>query len=128
MPTTTVTINTADRRDVRALRILQGARSWLKLVVDVPGLGERRFYGIPSESEPDVFRKTNLRQCDCQDFLNRQDGGRFTCAHMRAVRMYVEIVAQEKRRKDALAAQLARARENGSLGDNVRVVGGVEAF
>lgn len=123
MPTTTVSINTADRRDVKALKILQGARSWAKLVIDVPGLGERKFYGVPSDTHVDVYYRVNTRQCSCPDFQNRQDGGQFACAHMRAVRWYCEIVKQERRRRDALQAQLASQQDRDVFGPGVKVVG-----
>lgn len=126
MPTTTVSINPSDKRDVRALRILQGARSWAKLVVDIPGVGERRFYGIPSEGEAGVYRMANKKSCNCPDFMNRQDGGTFACAHIRAVRWYCEIVAQNARRRAALQAQLASDSAQEAFGPNVRVVGLVE--
>jgi hypothetical protein len=90
---------------VRALRILQGARSWSKLHVTIPGVGVRKAYGIPSETEPLKYRITNRRQCSCPDFQNRQDGGTFTCAHIRAVRWYVEIVMQERRKHELQLAQ-----------------------
>jgi hypothetical protein len=105
MPTTTISINTGDRRDVRALRILQGARSWSKMHVNIPGVGVRKAYGIRSESEPLKYHIVNRRQCSCSDFQFRQDGGTFACAHMRAVRWYCEIVMQERRKKELQLAQ-----------------------
>jgi hypothetical protein len=71
MPTTTVTINTRDARDVRALK---------------------------------MFERVNLRQCSCPDFQYRQDGHDFRCAHMRAVRWYVDFVKAERRRQEARAS------------------------
>jgi hypothetical protein len=76
MPTTTVTINTRDARDVRALKMF----------------------------EPGVYRLVNLRQCSCPDFQYRQDGHDFRCAHMRAVRWYVDFVKAERRRQEARAS------------------------
>ena len=108
MPTTTISINTQDRRDVRALRLLQDARTWAKTTREIPGVGTRKFYGIPSESEGGVYRLTNRRQCSCPDFQNRQDGGTFACAHIRAVRFYVQIVLQERRKAAAVQAEFER--------------------
>jgi hypothetical protein len=105
MATTTVKINIADPRDVRALRILQGASRWSKGTVTIPGYGVKKAYGIPSESEPLKYHLANRRQCSCSDFQYRQDGGTFACAHIRAVRWYCEIVMQERRKHELQRAQ-----------------------
>jgi hypothetical protein len=104
MPTTTVTINTRDARDVRALKMFERAGSWLKTAVRLPDGRMVKAYGIESASEPGVYRLVNLRQCSCPDFQYRQDGHDFRCAHMRAVRWYVDFVKAERRRQEARAS------------------------
>lgn len=125
--TTNIKINLQDKRDVRALKLLQGARSWAKCVVTIPEVGPRRAYGIPSESEPDVYRLVNLKQCSCPDFQNRQDGGTFRCAHIRACQWYVEIVKQERRKAEQRAAQAERDRLDAEARRDARY-GLVDAF
>jgi len=111
MPTTTISINVKDKRDVEALKLFENARSWAKCVVNVPGVGPVKAYGIPSRSNPNVLRLTNLKQCNCEDFLYRQDGGQFKCAHMRAVKWFVNYILAERRKEQALAAEEASRRE-----------------
>lgn len=110
-------VNVRDSRDVRALRLLERARGWMQCHVTLSYGTKVKAYGIPSESEPNVYRLTNLRQCSCPDFQWRQgrqaDGSYFMCAHMRAVRMYVDYVNEQKRlsalREQAAAAGIQRA-------------------
>lgn len=112
MPSTTITIDKNDKRDVAALKLFQDAGTWAKCWVTLEGGRKVKAYGIPSRSEPSVYRLANLRQCSCQDFLFRQDGhGGFRCAHMRAVKWYVDYVAQQKRRQIAREAHEASLRE-----------------
>lgn len=124
MATMTVTINTADKRDVRALRILQGARGWTKGTVKIPGVGTRKVYGVPSESEPDLYHLVNQRQCSCPDFQNRQP---VLCSHIRAVRWYVKIVLQERRQHD-LRQQAEAARVANEAAELEDALGLVDAF
>lgn len=111
MPTTTISINTKDPRDVSASKLFRDARSWAKCTVMIPGVGPVKAYGIPSRSEPNVYRLANLKQCNCPDFMFRQgiqsDGTYFKCAHIRAVKWYVEYVKAERRKEAALAAEEA---------------------
>jgi hypothetical protein len=114
MPTTSISINTRDRRDVEALKIFQGARSWAKCVIQVPGVGAVKAYGVPSRSDPNRYHYTNLSQCSCEDFQYRQgrqdDGTYFRCAHQRAVAWYVDYVRAERRKEALLAAEEASRR------------------
>lgn len=103
----TTTINTEDARDMRAVALLGGARSWLKCRVRLPDGLVVKAYGIPSASEPDTYRLTNLRRCSCPDFQFRQDGGDFRCAHIRAVRLYLDWLKAERLRQEARAAMQA---------------------
>jgi hypothetical protein len=106
MPTTTITINVKDSRDVAALKLFEGARSWSKGTVEVPGVGRVKCYGIPSRSEPGKRHLTNMKQCSCPDFQFRQDGGTFACAHIRACRWYVNYVRMEQRKQAAREVEL----------------------
>jgi hypothetical protein len=133
MPTTTVTINVRDRRDVEALKIFENARSWSKGTVQVPGVGAVKVYGVPSRSEPNKYHLTNLRQCSCPDFQFRQgrqaDGSYFRCAHQRAVRWYVDFVHAERRKQAALEAEAASRRESAERHHQETVASGlVDAF
>lgn len=110
----TISINTADKRDVSAMAMLKGARQWLKCSVLLPDGRRVRAYGIPSRSEPNVMRFANRKQCSCEDFLYRQPT---LCAHIRAVRLYCawvmarrqhqEIMRQEAQRKQRVNEEAA---------------------
>jgi hypothetical protein len=104
----TVSINTQDKRDVRALQLMQGAGQWMKCRVRLESGREVKAYGIPSSSEFGTTRLANLRQCSCPDFQNRQP---ILCAHIRAVKMYVNwLKAKEQEREAARQEALRRQR------------------
>lgn len=97
-------VNTQDHRDMRALRLLRESGQWAKCRVRREDGTLVKMYGIPSSSEPGVYRMANQRFCNCPDFLFRQPQ---PCAHVRAVRMYVEYVMARRRQME----QEQRARE-----------------
>jgi hypothetical protein len=133
MPTTSISIHTRDRRDVEALKIFRGARSWAKCHIQVPGVGTVKAYGVPSRSDPDRYHYTNLSQCSCEDFQYRQgrldDGTYFRCAHQRAVKWYCDYVRAERRKVALLAAEEASRREKAEADYRAgRELGLVDAF
>lgn len=77
----TITIDTTDRRDQRALRILAGASRWLQARTR----DGRSVWLIPSESKAGAYHLVTTRECDCQD---RQRTG-LACKHIRAARLRV---------------------------------------
>jgi hypothetical protein len=114
---TSISINTQDPRDVKALKYLEEARSWAKCRVQVGGRVVKA-YGLRSISNPSQYWLTNLRQCNCPDFQFRQDGRDFKCCHMRAVRWFVDYLKMEERKAEARAAvEAARASKPAELVD-----------
>lgn len=122
------TVNERDPRDMRALRLLRDSGQWAKCRVRMQDGRTVKMYGIPSASDPGVYRLANKRFCNCPDFIYRQPQ---LCAHIRAVRLYVEYVTarrerleQEERARQQNDREMAAALADGSGGD----YGLVDAF
>jgi hypothetical protein len=109
-----ISINVRDPRDIKALKYFEEAESWATCRVQVDGRIVKA-YGLRSITDHSVYHLTNLHQCSCPDFQYRQDGhGGFRCAHLRAVRWYVDWRKAEERRQAARAA--AAASTSGATG------------
>ena len=95
----TITVSTADPRSVKALAILADSGQWLKLRTH----DGRKYYGVPSQSEPGRFYAADCYGCDCPDFLKRLESGRasFPCKHVLAVQLHCARVNGRKARLDA---------------------------
>src|SRR6476646_4515008 len=102
----TITVSTDDKRSVKALTILANAGSWLKIRTR----DGKKYYGVPSETQPGVYYATDCHGCDCPDFLGRLERGGpgGPCKHMLAVQLFCARV-------NGRAAQLAEARRRRSL-------------
>jgi predicted nucleic acid-binding Zn finger protein len=106
---TTISINTRDARDMKALLYFEEALSWAKCRVRIDGRIVKA-YGLRSITNPSQYWLANLRQCSCPDFQFRQNGRDFKCCHMRAVRWFVDYLKMEERKEGARAAvEAARA-------------------
>jgi hypothetical protein len=81
---TAATVRTVDPRDERARAIAADAGQWIKLRFT----DGRKAYGVPSQSEANVFHVTDGRTCTCKDYQRRQQ----PCKHARAVRLHVARV------------------------------------
>ena len=108
----TITVSTSDPRSVKALAILADAGQWLKLRTR----DGRKYYGVPSQSEPGRFYAADCYGCDCPDFLKRLESGRasFPCKHMLAVQLHCARVNGRKARLDA-ARQRANVAEYAAI-------------
>ena len=91
LPITPRRINVQDKRDVRALEIFETAAFWREV-------GESRHggkaYEIQSSSRVDRSYHVDLENCECEDHKMRG----MLCAHIRAVRLYVNIIHSHIRR------------------------------
>ena len=79
-------INVQDSRDVRALEILETSPYW-KEVKHSRHDGQKA-YEIASSSRVDKNYHVTMRDCECEDHVYRAQ----ICSHIRAVRLYVNIV------------------------------------
>ena len=103
----TITVSTSDPRSVKALAILADSGQWLKLRTR----DGRKYYGVPSQSEPGRFYAADCYGCDCPDFLKRLESGRasFPCKHMLAVQLHCARVNGRKARLEAARRRRAPA-------------------
>lgn len=79
-------IDLKDPRDVKSLEILGTHPFWEE--VEHSRLGGAKAYAIPSSSRAGVTFHVDLDDCECEDYRYRGQ----TCAHIRAVRLYVNII------------------------------------
>ena len=93
-----VTVSTADPRSCKALALLEGADTWLKVRRKSDGA---KFYVIPG-SQGHVYW-TNCGECSCPDAQQRGS----VCKHQTAVKLYCAKVQAERsaRRSCSLAMQ-----------------------
>ena len=91
IPTTTT-----DPRTDRARTIASGASQWLKCRT----ADGKKYYSVPSQTDPTRRYLVDLRSCTCPDFQRR--GG--PCKHMAAVRLHVALVRAEQAREGVVAA------------------------
>jgi len=100
----TITIDSTDKRSVRALAVLSTADRWVRGHRKQDG---RSFYAVPSASDASRVYMVDTRECTCPDFLHRG----VDCAHILAVRLKVaQLTAAEPKRKPMKpAASFTRA-------------------
>ena len=89
----TITIDSTDKRSVRALAVLSTADRWVRGHRKQDG---RSFYAVPSASDASRVYMVDTRECTCPDFLHRG----VDCAHILAVRLRVaQLKAAEPKRR-----------------------------
>jgi len=86
LPITKRLINVQDKRDIRAIEILETAPFWKE--VEQSRLGGGKAYEIASSSRVDRSYHVDLESCECEDHRWRGQ----TCSHIRAVRLYVNLI------------------------------------
>jgi hypothetical protein len=102
-------INTQDSRDVRAVEILETNPWWQEIQESRHG---GKAYGIPSSSRVDVVYHVTMSHCECEDHKYRGQ----VCAHIRAVRLYVNIIHSHiKRAAVGIERDLKRNNEKPEL-------------
>src|SRR5215207_7866939 len=82
-----VTVSTADPRSCKALALLEGADTWLKIRRKSDGV---KFYVIPGSAGHVYW--TNCAECSCPDFQHRG----LKCKHITAVKLYCAKVQAER--------------------------------
>ncbi len=89
----TITIDSTDKRSVRALAVLSTADRWVR---GHRKADNRSFYAVPSASDTGRVYMVDTRECTCPDFLHRG----VDCAHILAVRLKVaQLTAQQPKRR-----------------------------
>jgi len=109
----TITIDSTDKRSVRALAVLSTSDRWHRGHTK----SGRSFWAVPSSTDPNHFYMVDVRACTCRDHTTRG----VDCAHMLAVRLKVaQIKATEPKRKPAASVRETLAeretREAGAWG------------
>jgi hypothetical protein len=85
---------TPNPRADRARFVAAGANGWLK----VRSKDGRKFYGVPSQSQPGRYFLTDTRTCDCPSYRWTGD-----CKHRQAVVLWVARVRAQQARQEATA-------------------------
>jgi hypothetical protein len=79
-------IDVNDKRDIRALEILATSMYWKE--IEHSRHDGQRTYEIDSSSRVDRSYHVTLNDCECEDHKYRGQ----TCSHIRAVRLFCNIV------------------------------------
>jgi predicted nucleic acid-binding Zn finger protein len=87
-------VNVQDKRDIRALDILETAAFWKEVEVSRHG---SKAYEIDSSSRVGRSYHVDLENCECEDHIYRSGEGE-VCSHIRAVRLFVNLIHSHIRR------------------------------
>jgi hypothetical protein len=98
--TTAPGIRTVDPRDERARGIAADAGQWIKARF----ADGRKAYGVPSQSQANVYYLTDGRSCTCPDYQKRQQ----PCKHARAVKLHCARVKAQQQPRPAVDPETAR--------------------
>lgn len=94
-----VLVSSTDPRGPKAVAIATNAGQWLKF----RGRDGSKAYGVPSQCRPGIYYLTTASTCTCEDFhrhgLSRArvgiGGSHHQCKHILAVRLHVELLAEQ---------------------------------